>query len=178
MKISPSKKGIPTYPVLMKTLGLAAAAVSLVSCDKAERKRQLGGLVENQQVTSQQSQRTGGVVLLEEEPLQLGGDVPYVPEDNETQTLPELPSLPESEDLREPQCTLGVVAPAPTDEHTIQQGDDGSNVPEESKTEPSPTPEYLREPQCTLGVVAPVQTDEFQPDGDIPFTSENNVDAE
>lgn len=110
MKISPSKKGIPSYPVLMKAIGLAAAAASLMSCDKAERKRQLGGLVENQQVTSQNQsvttlpgaplppseperppQATAGEIAPErtdalcpeEEPLQLGGDVPYVPENNE-----------------------------------------------------------------------------------------------
>lgn len=110
MKISPSKKGIPSYPVLMKTLGLAAVAASLVSCDKAERKRQLGGLIENQQVTRQNEtetslpgeppalseperlpQATAGEIppertdalSPEEEPLQLGGDVPYVPENNE-----------------------------------------------------------------------------------------------
>ncbi len=110
MKISPSKKGIPSYPVLMKAIGLAAAAVSLVSCDKAERKRQLGGLVENPQVPVQNErettlpgaplppseperppQATAGEVppertdalSPEEEPLQLGGDVPYVPENNE-----------------------------------------------------------------------------------------------
>lgn len=110
MKISPSKKGTPSYPVLMKTLGLAAAAVTLVSCDKAERKRQLGGLVENPQVPVQNQpvttlpgeplppsepecppQATAGEIAPErtdalspeEEPLQLGGDVPYVPENNE-----------------------------------------------------------------------------------------------
>ena len=94
----------------MKTLGLAAVAASLVSCDKAERKRQLGGLVENPQVPVQNQpvtrlpgaplppseperlpQATAGEIppertdalSPEEEPLQLGGDVPYVPENNE-----------------------------------------------------------------------------------------------
>ncbi len=105
MKISPSKKGIPSYPVLMKTLGLAATAASLVSCEQ-----RTGGLVENPQVPAQNQsvttlpgeplppseperppQATAGEIAPErtdalcpeEEPLQLGGDVPYVPENNE-----------------------------------------------------------------------------------------------
>ena len=94
----------------MKAIGLAAAAASLVSCDKAERKQRTGGLVENPQVPVQNQpvtrlsgaqptpseperppQATAGEVppertdalSPEEEPLQLGGDVPYVPENNE-----------------------------------------------------------------------------------------------
>ena len=133
MKISPSKKGIPSYPVLMKAIGLAAAAVSLVSCDKAERKRQLGGLIENQQVTRQNETETS----LPGAPLP-----PSVPQENarharSVTTLPGAP-LPPSEPERPPQATAGEVPPERTDalspeEEPLQLGGDVPYVPENNE---------------------------------------------
>lgn len=133
MKISPSKKGFPSYPVLMKTLGLAAAAASLVSCDKAERKRQLGGLVENPQVPVQNRP----VTRLPGAPLP-----PSVPQENarharSVTTLPGEPPAP-SEPERPPQATAGEVPPERTDalspeEEPLQLGGDVPYVPENNE---------------------------------------------
>lgn len=133
MKISPSKKGFPSYPVLIKTLGLAAAAASLVSCDKAERKRQLGGLIENPQVPVQNERETS----LPGEPL------PPSPASGASQahravtTLPGAP-LPPSEPERPPQATAGEIPPERTDalspeEEPLQLGGDVPYVPENNE---------------------------------------------